>query len=80
MILPTASSPGWLLAGTAALAYMAPVIMGRKASGHAQRLAMTPGWLLHAMALAAGLLGASPHFGFAPALSMTLWLVLAKPF
>lgn len=77
MILPTASSPGWLLAGAAALAYMVPVLMGPRASGLGQRLAMTPGWLLHAGALAVGLLSASPHFGFAPALSMTLWLVLA---
>jgi len=65
MILPTASSPGWLLAGAAALAYMVPVLMGPRASGLGQRLAMTPGWLLHAGALAVGLLSASPHFGFA---------------
>ncbi|QXL83369.1 inner membrane protein YpjD [Comamonas sp. NLF-1-9] len=77
MILPTASSPGWPLAVAAALAYLVPVFMGRQVSGRAQRLAMTPGWLLHALALAAGVLGSTPHFGFAPALSMTLWLVLA---
>ncbi|MGH8806229.1 MAG: cytochrome C assembly family protein, partial [Polaromonas sp.] len=33
-------------------------------------------WLLHALALAEGLLGEPPRFGFAPALSMTVWLVL----
>ncbi len=33
-------------------------------------------WLFHALALAAGLLGNPPQFGFAPALSMTVWLVL----
>ncbi len=33
-------------------------------------------WLLHALTLAEGLLGEPPRFGFAPALSMTVWLVL----
>ena len=33
-------------------------------------------WLLHGLALAEGLLGEPPRFGFAPALSMTVWLVL----
>ncbi|MCZ2104185.1 MAG: cytochrome c biogenesis protein CcsA [Comamonadaceae bacterium] len=73
MILPTASSQGWLLAGAAALAYLLPVILGQAPS----RLAMTPAWCLHALALGAGLFSATPRFGFAPALSMTLWLVLA---
>src|SRR5690606_13870818 len=38
--------------------------------------AMAPAWGLHAAALAWGLVGGAPHFGFAPALSMTAWLVL----
>ncbi len=33
-------------------------------------------WLLHALALAWGLIGHVPRFGFAPALSVTAWLVL----
>ena len=33
-------------------------------------------WLLHGLTLAEGLLGNPPRFGFAPALSMTVWLVL----
>jgi ABC-type uncharacterized transport system permease subunit len=33
-------------------------------------------WLLHGMVLAWGLLGDEPRFGFAPAVSMTAWLVL----
>ncbi len=33
-------------------------------------------WLLHGLTLAEGLLGEPPRFGFAPALSMTVWLVL----
>lgn len=34
-------------------------------------------WLLHAIVLADGLLGEPPRFGFAPAISITVWLVLA---
>ena len=33
-------------------------------------------WVLHAVVLALGLLGEPPRFGFAPALSVTAWLVL----
>jgi ABC-type uncharacterized transport system permease subunit len=33
-------------------------------------------WLLHALTLAEGLLGQPPRFGFAPALSTTVWLVV----
>ena len=33
-------------------------------------------WLLHALTLVEALLGTPPRFGFAPALSMTVWLVL----
>lgn len=73
MILPSAPSLGWLVAGTAALAYLVPAALARRAS--TSRLVMAPAWLLHAMALAWGLLESTPHFGFAPALSMTVWLV-----
>ena len=33
-------------------------------------------WLLHALTLIEALVGTPPRFGFAPALSMTVWLVL----
>ena len=33
-------------------------------------------WLLHGLTLVEGLMGTPPRFGFAPALSMTVWLVL----
>ena len=33
-------------------------------------------WLLHGLTLSEGLLGPPPRFGFAPALSMTVWLML----
>jgi ABC-type uncharacterized transport system permease subunit len=34
-------------------------------------------WVLHAVALAMGITGSNARFGFAPALSMTVWLVAA---
>lgn len=40
------------------------------------RVMLFAAWLLHGLALADGLLGEPPRFGFAPALSMTVWLVL----
>ncbi|MCM2253755.1 MAG: cytochrome c biogenesis protein CcsA, partial [Ramlibacter sp.] len=42
----------------------------------AARMALLAAWLLHAVVLAAGLLGTPARFGFAPALSVTAWLVL----
>ena len=41
------------------------------------RLTLFAAWVLHGLMLAEGLLGNPPRFGFAPALSMTMWLVLA---
>ncbi|MVT38115.1 cytochrome C assembly protein [Acidovorax citrulli] len=40
------------------------------------RAALWIAWVLHAAVLAWSLLGDTPRFGFAPALSMTAWLVL----
>ena len=40
------------------------------------RVMLFAAWALHGLMLAEGLLGEPPRFGFAPALSMTVWLVL----
>ena len=37
---------------------------------------MRAAWILHGASLALTLLGDSPHFGFAPALSFTAWLMV----
>jgi len=69
---------GWLLALAAATAYVLPAAAARHSGGTA-RLGMATAWGLHALVLAWGLLPdvqGQPHFGFAPALSMTAWLVL----
>ena len=64
------------LALAAAAAYALPAAAARFLSDHAARVALLAAWLLHAFVLAIGLLGESPRFGFAPALSVTAWLVL----
>ena len=42
----------------------------------ASRNALLAAWVLHGALLVWGLWGEAPRFGFAPALSMTAWLVL----
>ncbi len=76
MILPGAPVTGWLLAASAALAYALGAAAAARLGDGRGPWAMLPAWVLHAAALAHGLMGAAPHFGFAPALSMTAWLVL----
>jgi ABC-type uncharacterized transport system permease subunit len=60
----------------AALAYAVPAAGAARLSEQAARMALLAAWLLHAAVLAWGLLGDPPRFGFAPALSVTAWLVL----
>jgi ABC-type uncharacterized transport system permease subunit len=77
MILASASSSHLVLVLATALTY-AISSMGALRLG--QRLAQGVfwlAWLLHALVLYQGLLGAVPHFGFAPVMSVTAWLVAA---
>ncbi|MFC5496141.1 inner membrane protein YpjD [Caenimonas terrae] len=76
MILASASPVSMLLALAAAAAYAAPAAAARFLDDHAARLALLAAWLLHAIVLGLGLLGNPPRFGFAPAISVTAWLVL----
>ena len=75
MILASASPASMLLALAAAVAYAVPAAAPRLSEA-AARLALLTAWLLHAIVLTVGLVGDSPRFGFAPALSVTAWLVL----
>lgn len=61
---------------TAAAYALAAAVASRGKAADRSHLAMAPAWALHACALAWGLMGSAPHFGFAAALSMTAWLVL----
>ncbi len=75
MILPSASTTSLALTAAAALAYAAPA--AARLSPEAARRAVVLAWLLHGLLLGWGLLGDAPRFGFAPALSVTVWLVAA---
>jgi ABC-type uncharacterized transport system permease subunit len=77
MILALNAWWGLATAAGAALAYaLLAVATPRLGSGTIRGLLLAA-WLLHALTLAQGLLGTPPRFGFAPALSMTVWLVLS---
>jgi ABC-type uncharacterized transport system permease subunit len=65
-----------LLALAAAIAYALPAAAARLLNENAARLALLAAWLLHACVLVLGLVGDAPRFGFAPAISVTAWLVL----
>ena len=73
-----AFSDGWplLAAAGAATAYAVLALALPRLGNGALRGLLLAAWGLHALTLADGLLGAPPRFGFAPALSMTVWLVL----
>ncbi len=76
MILASASSPSVVLTLAAAVAYALPAAAARRLSEQAARRALLAAWLLHALVLGWALVGETPRFGFAPALSVTAWLVL----
>lgn len=76
MILPSASPVSLLLGVATAAAYAVPALAARHLQDRGTRLALWLAWALHAAMLAWGMLEATPRFGFAPALSVTAWLVL----
>ena len=73
-----AFSDGWALgaAAGAAIAYAVLALATSRLSEGAVRGLLLVAWLLHALTLIEALLGTPPRFGFAPAISMTVWLVL----
>lgn len=76
MILTSASYWVIFLSAAAALAYAVPAAAGARISASAAHAALVAAWLLHGLVLAMGVVGEVPRFGFAPALSITAWLVL----
>jgi ABC-type uncharacterized transport system permease subunit len=76
MILASASPSSILLALAAAAAYAVPAAAAARLSIQAAQRILLAAWLLHGLVLASGLLGTPARFGFAPALSITAWLVL----
>ncbi len=77
MILTLSAWWGLATAIGAALAYAILALATARLSETTTRGVLLLAWLLHALTLAEGLLGEPPRFGFAPALSMTVWLVLS---
>ena len=76
MILASGSATGAVLSLAAAAAYAVPAAAAARLSQRAARWALAVAWVLHALVLGWTLLGDTPRFGFAPALSVTAWLVL----
>lgn len=84
MILSSASPATLALAGSSLAAMLAYALSAwtDEASGQRMRWALPLGWAAHALALLLDIAGlgsplAGARFGFAPALSMTCWLVLS---
>ena len=73
-----AFSNGWGLgaAAGAAVVYAVLALATPRLGESALRALLLAAWGLHALTLVEALLGTPPRFGFAPALSMTVWLVL----
>lgn len=76
MILAFSASFGLATSVAAALLYSLLALASQRLSAAPSRGLLLAAWLLHALALAEGLLGQPPRFGFAPALSTTVWLVV----
>lgn len=78
-VLPAALAGGSALSVTlallAAVAYVVSAAGSRWLGERAVRATVVLAWLLHGAVLLVGLLGSPPRFGFAPALSVTAWLV-----
>lgn len=76
MILATGFEAIAALSFAAALAYAVSAAGASRLGGRSAALALGAGWLLHLGAIALALAASPPRFGFAPALSMTAWLVI----
>ncbi len=76
MILAFSDWWGLVAAAGAATIYAVLALATARLSESALKGLLLGAWLLHGLALADALMGDPPRFGFAPALSMTVWLVL----
>ena len=76
MILAMGARWGLMAAVGAALAYAIVALAHARLSAASLRGVLLGAWLLHAFALGEGLLGEPPRFGFAPSLSVTVWLAM----
>jgi ABC-type uncharacterized transport system permease subunit len=77
MILASAPPISLILSVLAATAYAWPAVRGHHLRPTMARNGVILAWVLHGVVLAWSLFAEPAHFGFAPALSMTAWLVAA---
>jgi ABC-type uncharacterized transport system permease subunit len=77
MILASATPLSLTLALGAAATYAGSALCASRLGDKMTRSAVWLAWLLHGILLAWSLLGQQPRFGFAPALSVTAWLIAA---
>ncbi len=76
MILASQPELAMWLAVLTAIAYAIPAFVAQRMGSSLTRRALWLAWVLHAVTLVMGLWGETPRFGFAPALSVTVWWVL----
>lgn len=76
MILALSAGWGFAVAAGAFASYGVLAFAKRHLNPRAMLTVLFTAWVLHGLMLAEGLLGEPPRFGFAPALSMTVWLAL----
>ncbi len=76
MILAFSAWWGGAAAMGAALAYAALALAASRLNTGGIRGLLLLAWVLHAVTLAESLFGEPPRFGFAPAISITVWLML----
>ena len=76
MILLSANPASAAITLGAALAYALLATSARRFSPWVARSVLVVAWLLHAVTLGWELFGAEPRFGFAAALSVTIWLAV----
>jgi ABC-type uncharacterized transport system permease subunit len=77
MILASASPLSLTLVVSTAVAYAVSAIGAARLGARTAQVAVRLAWLLHGGLLVWSLFGTEPRFGFAPALSVTAWLVAA---
>lgn len=75
MILASATPASLCLAAAATIAYGVSAVGGARRDFHQARMAGWAAWLMHGALIIWSLVGDVPRFGFAPALSVTAWLV-----
>lgn len=76
MILAASPFLTMLFSVMTVVGYGAVAFIQRRFTGRATRNGLTLAWGLHGLTLVSSLLSTPPTFGFAPALSVTAWLVL----